>query len=203
MVFRQSVKVGFLCFGAAVLLSGCGLFNNNRWQGNDPDAQQRAEDPYHTDPKNMNGPMDYNPRVQNDSDRSVFSLFFNKNNNAASAAAGGGGAPGVGVNSYLWHASLDTVSFMPLASADPFGGVIITDWYSPPQTPNERFKVNIFILNKQLRADGVRASVFRQIRDAKGNWVDAAVDKNTPIDLENAILARARQIRLSTASIQQ
>jgi hypothetical protein len=173
MVFRQSVKVGFLCFGAAVLLSGCGLFNNNRWQGNDPDAQQRAEDPYHTDPKYMNGPMDYNPRVQNDSDRSVFSLFF------------------------------DTVSFMPLASADPFGGVIITDWYSPPQTPNERFKVNIFILNKQLRADGVRASVFRQIRDAKGNWVDAAVDKNTPIDLENAILARARQIRLSTASIQQ
>ncbi|MGH6968637.1 MAG: DUF3576 domain-containing protein, partial [Stellaceae bacterium] len=98
---------------------------------------------------------------------------------------------------------LDTVSFMPLASADPFGGVIITDWFSPPQTPDERFKVNIFILNRELRADGVRASVFRQARDSKGDWVDAPVDKNTGTDLENAILARARQIRLSTASNQQ
>ncbi|MDE2166163.1 MAG: DUF3576 domain-containing protein [Alphaproteobacteria bacterium] len=148
----------------------------------------------------MNGPMDYNPRVRSDADRSVLSLMFNNPNNATSASTG---VPGIGVNSYLWHASLDTVSFMPLASADPFGGVIITDWYSPPQTPDERFKVNIFILNRDLRADGVRASVFRQKRDDKGIWVDAPVDKNTPVDLENAILARARQIRLSTASLQQ
>lgn len=203
MVFRRSVKAGFLCFGAVLLLSGCGLFNNDRWQGNDPDAQQRAEDPYHTDPKYINGPQDYNPRTQTDSNRSVLSLFFNNNNNAPSNSSGGGGAPGVGVNSFLWHASLDTVSFMPLASADPFGGVIITDWFSPPQTPDERFKVNIFILNRELRADGVRCSVFRQTRDSKGTWVDAPVDKNTGTDLENAILARARQIRLSTASNQQ
>jgi len=196
MVFNRSVKAGFLCFGAVLLLSGCGLFNNDRWQGNDPDAQQRAEDPYHTDPKYINGPQDYNPRTRSDADRSVLSLMFSNNNNTASAGTGGGG-PGVGVNSFLWHASLDTVSFMPLASADPFGGVIITDWFSPPQTPDERFKVNIFILNRELRADGVRASVFRQVRDAKGDWVDAAVDKNTPVDLENAILMRARQIRLS------
>ena len=204
MLVHQSVKAGFLCFGAALLLSGCGLFSNDRWQGNDPDAQQRAEDPYHTDPKYIAGTQGpYNPRTMNDNDRSVLSLFFNNKNNTASAGAGGGGAPGVGVNSFLWHASLDTVSFMPLASADPFGGVIITDWFSPPQTPNERFKVNVFILNRELRADGVRASVFRQQRDAKGNWVDASVDKNTSVDLENAILARARQIRLSTASNQQ
>ncbi|MGH6994599.1 MAG: DUF3576 domain-containing protein [Stellaceae bacterium] len=203
MVFNQSVKAGFLCFGAVLLLSGCGLFSSDRWQGNDPDAQQRAEDPYHTDPKYINGTQgSYNPRTQTDSNRSVLSLFFNNNNNTASNS-GGGGAPGVGVNSFLWHASLDTVSFMPLASADPFGGVIITDWFSPPQTPDERFKVNVFILNRELRADGVRASVFRQTRDGKGNWVDAPVDKNTGTDLENAILARARQIRLSTASNQQ
>jgi len=203
MAFNQSVKAGFLCFGAVLLLSGCGLFDNSRWQGNDPDAQQRAEDPYHTDPKYIGGTQgSFNPRTQTDSDRSVLSLFFNNNNNTASNG-GGGGAPGVGVNSFLWHASLDTVSFMPLASADPFGGVIITDWFSPAQTPDERFKVNVFILNRELRADGVRASVFRQTRDAKGNWVDAPVDKNTSVDLENAILARARQIRLSTASNQQ
>ena len=106
------------------------------------------------------------------------------------------GGTGVGVNSLLWRASLDTISFMPLVSADPFGGVIITDWYTPPQTPNERFKVNIYILGRQLRADGVRASVFRQTNDT-GTWADAPVALNTSTDLENAILTRARQLRMS------
>lgn len=89
---------------------------------------------------------------------------------------------------------------MPLASADPFGGVIITDWYSPPEQAAERFKVNIFILGRELRADGVRASVFRQRRDGNGQWINSAVDPATGTDLENAILTRARQMRLSTAS---
>ncbi|HEY0523601.1 MAG TPA: DUF3576 domain-containing protein [Stellaceae bacterium] len=111
----------------------------------------------------------------------------------------GGGPAGIGVNTYLWRASLDTVSFMPLASADPFGGVIITDWYSPPDTPNERFKVNIFILDRQLRADGIRAAVFRQRREADGRWQDVATDATTQTEMENAILARARQLRVSTA----
>ena len=119
-----------------------------------------------------------------------------------SAEASGGGGPGIGVNSYLWHASLDTVSFMPLASADPFGGVIITDWYSPPATPNERFKLNVFILGRDLRADGVKATVFHQRRDATGQWVDAPVDQKTGTDIENEILTRARQMRLSTAQAQ-
>jgi hypothetical protein len=108
----------------------------------------------------------------------------------------GGGGGGVGVNSLLWRASLDTVSFMPLVSADPFGGVIITDWYTPPATPGERFKVNIYILGRALRADGIRASVFRQ-QDMGGQWIDAPVALNTATDLENAILTRARQLRQS------
>lgn len=106
------------------------------------------------------------------------------------------GATGVGVNSLLWRASLDTISFMPLVSADPFGGVIITDWYTPPQTPDERFKVNIYILGRALRADGVRASVFRQTNQG-GTWADSPVALNTSTDLENAILTRARQLRMS------
>jgi hypothetical protein len=108
----------------------------------------------------------------------------------------GTGGSGVGVNSLLWRASLDTVSFMPLVSADPFGGVIITDWYTPPATPGERFKVNVYILGRALRADGIRASVFRQ-QDMGGQWVDAPVALNTATDLENAILTRARQLRQS------
>jgi hypothetical protein len=107
-----------------------------------------------------------------------------------------GSGGGIGVNSFLWRASLDTVAFMPLVSADPFGGVIITDWYSPPQSPNERFKVNVFILGRTLRADGVRAAVFRQ-QMANAGWVDAPVAATTATDLENAILVRARQLRIA------
>jgi hypothetical protein len=113
-----------------------------------------------------------------------------------SSSQGGGG---IGVNSYLWRASLDTLSFMPLSSADPFGGVIITDWYAPPDAPDDRFKVNIYILDRQLRADGLRATVFRQKRMADGRWADSPVDAQTHTDLENAILTRARQLRISTA----
>lgn len=108
-----------------------------------------------------------------------------------------GGGGGIGVNSFLWRASLDTISFMPLASADPFGGVIITDWYSPPETQGERFKVTVYILGRDLRADGVRAAVFRQNRDAANGWIDAKVDQKTAIDLEDAILTRARQLRIA------
>jgi len=86
---------------------------------------------------------------------------------------------------------------MPLVSADPFGGVIITDWYSPPQSPDERFKVNVYILGRALRADGIRASVFRQQLNGSAGWVDAQVASNTATDLENAILTRARQMRIA------
>lgn len=110
----------------------------------------------------------------------------------------GGGGSGIGVNSFLWRASLDTMSFMPLASADPFGGVIITDWYSPPETPDDRFKMQIYILDRRLRADGLKVAVFRQQRKSSDGWVDASVDANTAIQLENAILTRARQLRLDT-----
>lgn len=106
---------------------------------------------------------------------------------------------GLGVNSYLWRASLDTISFMPISSADPFGGVILTDWYSPPQTADERLKINIFILDRQLRSDGIKVTVFRQTRDRGGHWTDQSVSSQTIKDLENAILARARHFRTKTA----
>lgn len=105
--------------------------------------------------------------------------------------------PGVAVNAFLWRASLDTVAFMPLASADPFGGTIITDWYTPPESPNERVKVQITILDRDLRADGVRASVFRQTSGGARGWVDANVDPRTGVELENQILTRARQLRIA------
>ncbi len=107
-----------------------------------------------------------------------------------------GGDSGLGVNSYLWRASLDTISFMPLASADPFGGTILTDWYSPPENQNERYKTNVFILGKQLRSDGVRVRVFKQ-ELKKGGWKDVAVSDETARQMEDAILGRARQLRIA------
>ncbi|MFN3584753.1 DUF3576 domain-containing protein [Phenylobacterium sp.] len=114
---------------------------------------------------------------------------------------GRGGAktaePAISVNGYLWRATLDTLSFMPLASADPYGGVIITDWYVNPEKPDERFKCTVYILDSRLRADGLNVAVFKQTRDAAGNWVDAPAATQTETDIENSILSRARQLRLS------
>ena len=103
---------------------------------------------------------------------------------------------GIGVNSFLWRAALDTVSFMPLASADPFGGVILTDWYSPAENANERVKINVFIMGRQLRSDGVRVRVFKQTAGPNG-WVDTDVSAETTRKLEDTILTRARQMRVA------
>lgn len=104
---------------------------------------------------------------------------------------------GIGVNSYLWRSSLDVLSFMPLAEVDPFGGVIITDWYANPELPSERFKATVYILDTRLRADALSVQLFKQIRGENGEWTDAAVDPATRIQVENAILTRARQLRIS------
>jgi hypothetical protein len=106
-------------------------------------------------------------------------------------------ANAIGVNGFLWRATLDTLAFMPLVSADPYGGVIITDWYADPAVPNERFKATAYILDTRLRADGLNVAVNKQVKDASGAWVDAAVAEQTETDIENAILTRARQLRLS------
>ena len=114
----------------------------------------------------------------------------------SSDADTGTGAAQLGVNAYLWRATLDTLNFMPLASEDPVGGVVITDWYSAPDTPTERLKVTVYILDKRLRADALKVAVFRQTR-AGDAWTDAATNPDTAVKLENAILQRARELHLS------
>ena len=118
---------------------------------------------------------------------------------------GGGAKPataqtGIGVNAFLWRATLDTLSFMPLLTADPWGGVVNYDWYVNPQTPNERFKATVFILDTRLRADALNVSVTKEVRDASGAWVGAPVAAQTETDLENAILTKARQLNLANAN---
>lgn len=104
----------------------------------------------------------------------------------------------LGVNSYLWRATLDTLSFMPMAQSDPFGGTYVTEWYSAPERPAERFKVQVYILDTRLRADGLSVQVFRQTQGPGGVWADASVDPDTAVQIQNSILTRARQLRISS-----
>lgn len=129
---------------------------------------------------------------------------------AACGTSGGGALPGMksdtpvatSVNRYLWSASLETMDFMPLLTADPVAGVITTDWYANPQAPSERFKANVYILDTALRADALRVSVFKQVPaqlpDGQVLWQDAPVNPATAAELENAILTRARELRLNS-----
>ena len=106
-------------------------------------------------------------------------------------------AAAIGVNSYLWRATLDTLAFMPLLSADPYGGVVITDWYVNPEKPGERFKATVYILDSRLRADGLNVTVFKEVSNGTGGWTAAPTSDQTSTDIENAILTKARQLRLS------
>ncbi|AHC73505.1 hypothetical protein P856_278 [Candidatus Endolissoclinum faulkneri L5] len=122
-------------------------------------------------------------------------LSFGKNNHSNKSENG------ITVNAFLWRATLDTLSFLPLDSADPFGGVIISDWYNSLDSPKERFKITVYILDRKLRSDAIRANVFRQIRAPEGNWGDTIIDNTLARDLENTILTRARQMRIRQLSL--
>ncbi|MDQ3144775.1 MAG: DUF3576 domain-containing protein [Pseudomonadota bacterium] len=103
----------------------------------------------------------------------------------------------IGVNSYLWRAAVDTLSFAPLLQADPAGGVIVTDWYASPQSPGERVKLTVSILDQELRADALRVAASRQVNQG-GQWVNAPVAAATVQKLEDIILTRARDLRRTT-----
>ena len=173
--------------GVALVLSACGrdFSSDGTVYPDDRRTQRGGQDAYDTSAdEGLFG-------------REGLNLFSGGDDEPAPGVGGGGG---VAVNSFLWRASLDTVSFMPLSSADPFGGVIITDWYAPPETPNERFKLNVFILDRQLRADGLRVAVFKEVAQS-GRWTPAPLDKETAVSIENRILERARELRVASAAV--
>jgi hypothetical protein len=166
------------CMLMALLLSACALADSEQIYPNRPGR-----------------PSDSIPTGEKDSVFGPGGLNIFSSNKPDTAGGSGGG---IGVNSFLWRASLDTLSFIPLNSADPFGGVIITDWYSAPDSQDERFKLTVYILDRRLRADGIKVAVFKQARDGPQQWLNAEVMGDTAIKLENAILVRARQLRLAT-----
>lgn len=109
---------------------------------------------------------------------------------------GSGATEGINVNSYLWRATLDTVYFMPLLNADPFGGTVLTDWYQENPKAKERFKFNILITGTELRANAIKVSAFKQVLDASGKWQNASISAEFAADIEERIINRAREIRV-------
>lgn len=173
-----SIRFGFIAMTCALLLAGCGGVESEAKYPTGADRASTGDDIYAEAPSIFGGEGLKLTRA-GDEDKS--------------------GTAGIGVNAYLWRASIDTVSFMPLASADPFGGVILTDWYSAAETPDERIKLNVFILDRQLRSDGLQVKVFKQEKRG-GSWRDAAVPEDMGRQLEDAILTRARQLRVADLS---
>lgn len=146
------------------------------------------------------GPRPGPSREVSDRDVGIFGEGGASLNNIISGDAFGGTpgeSEGIPVNRFLWQASLDTLSFLPLASTDPFTGVIATDWGASPSTPGERFKVTAYMVRPALAASSLKVAVYREVRNEAGVWVPAAVDPATPRKIEDAILTRARQIRIA------
>lgn len=170
---------GLVALGAVLVLAAC----SGNYAGNDdvdaPRGPQR-------DPNRL-------------SDESVFgddglSLSALRNGSIFGSTEEGGSLP---VNKFLWQAALDTLSFLPLSSTDPFTGVIATDWSSTPDAPGERFKVTVFIVTPELAASALKVAVYREAHTEGGLWVPRPVSPETPRGIEDAILTRARQIRIA------
>jgi hypothetical protein len=171
-----------LAFLAALTLAGCGVTPEyEKFTVFDP-KEQRLRD-----------------RTGTFTGKDGITIFGGGSTQKAALQQGdGGGSGGIGVNAFLWRGALETLNFMPLASADPFGGLIITDWYQPASAPSERLKVHVLILDRSLRADAVKVSVFRQAQGRGGEWIDQPVDPKTATELEDKILTKARELRIAS-----
>ena len=165
-----------LLLAMAVALAGCSGSGNTSTTRSEPRSRSAAD-----------GRADYEARRGGISLNNLF--------------GGGRGSPGMPVNALLWRASLDTLSVIPLASVDTFGGTIITEWYANPDDPNRRIKVSVFVLDQELRSDGVKAEVYVQDRaGGSSEWTDTGRDPALATRLEELILTRAREIRSSGIS---
>lgn len=177
-LMKLSVKVGI----AAVLLATAGCGGNKNYAAKE-DSSPRSG------PKNQ-----YDEREEGIFGPGGVTLGSILSSNSGTDSPGAGSMP---VNRYLWHATLDTLSFLPLASTDPFTGVIATDWGATPNATGERFKVTAYMLSPALSASSLKVAVYREVRSEAGTWVPATVNTDTPKKIEDAILTRARQIRIA------
>jgi len=192
----KTLSKHIVCLGfGALILTGCGVFSVEEAEPLVTDQDDRIRAKSGTIHGNDKGFVLYNTRDDEETANAAANGDVGAASGNVEAALNGGP---VGANPYLWQASLESLDFLPLLQADSSGGVIISDWYAPPETPEERFKITVFIRDRALRADAVKVAVFRQTSEGDG-WVDAEVDPSTATGLEDNILKRARELRLASA----
>jgi hypothetical protein len=182
---KKIIAISFLLLS----LSACGTLDKLGLSGaknDDPNIKPVTHD---------NAPLNTEYRLQRKRGKLTGEDGFNLLGGGSDESGNGGGS--LGVNSFLWRATLDTLAFMPFASADPFGGVILTDWYEDPKTPGERFKVNAIIMDTGLRADAIKVKLFKQKMQKDNQWRDVEVHPTLARKLEDTILTRAREIRVN------
>lgn len=173
----SSVKILFLIGASAFILSACGA------------GTKREDIPdYPIDPEHARELR--NGKITGEGGLKLFGGDDSDNDS--------GGASPIGVNSFLWRATLDTLTFMPIASADPFGGVVLTDWYEDPKAEGERFKITALILDRSLRTDAIKVTVHKQAKDSNGDWRDQPVNEALGRKLEDTILTQARELRVKS-----
>lgn len=174
---RISQKL-MLCslLGSLLLIPGCG---ENKYQGK----------------------KNYKPRTKEQRETDKVGYLFEEPLFTTKKKTTGGERYGVGANVYLWRAALDALSFLPKKNTDPFGGTIFTEWYVDDLTPDERIKVDVYILGRELRSDAIKVSLFKQKRTKDGSWVHTVIQDETKNKLEEAILTRARELRLEDEKI--
>lgn len=175
----RPLKPALAAFAGAILLTGCESTSGLDIQPNKnvrEDAKGQSISPLADEPTRLGG-------------GDLFSLGTGKDDEGKGVQ--------LPVNKYLWRSTLDTLAFLPLASTDPYGGVIVTDWGAAPDAPAERFKVTAYITSAELKPQSLRVVINRQAKDTSGEWVSAPVAEESPRKLEDAILTRARQIKVS------
>ncbi len=175
MMSRLSATI--VAVAAAAALAACSGGSNRTSDSSDTDS---------FDPENAGGGL------QGQLDTSSISDLIDSGSGVTI-----GGDSLTNVNRFLWRASLDTLAFLPLNSTDPFTGVIATDWAASPDAPNERFKVAAYVKSPVLSAQSLQVALFREIREPAGAWVTAPVSGATARQLEDAILVRARQLKIA------
>ena len=187
---RFNIKSIYFIFAALFLsllfTSGCSLFQDTEIVRAPPneDLQEQRE----RERRESLG-------LEEDLDETFIGRMFN-NITGTEENKGSNNGGGIGVNTFLWRATLDTLSFMPLISADPFGGVIITDWHTGSEESKEKFKVVAYIIGTELRVDGIKISIFKKIKNESGLWVDKKSGKILQNKVEDAILTKARKYKI-------
>jgi hypothetical protein len=163
-------NIFFLSF-LIIILSSC---KNNEKKDGITGNQEKFENP--------------DERARNFADKNPITLFKDskdKNTNFE-----------FGTSNVLWRASLKTLDFIPLATVDYSGGIIITDWYSEGKLNKEQIKIQIRFVSTELRSESIQVISYKKICETNNECLNIAGNENFNKEIKDLIINSARQIRI-------